>query len=45
MKEEFTKPEFVQRMKDIGSGRYGVDESLKPKTSEPAASFRKLNVS
>ncbi|KAL5021461.1 hypothetical protein ScPMuIL_000616 [Solemya velum] len=44
MKEALNKPEFVQRMLDIGSGKYGVDQSLKPKCDEPAESFRKLNI-
>lgn len=43
--EELRKPEARGFLRDLHSGKYGVDMALKPSDNEPQASFRKLNVS
>ncbi|KAH3769039.1 hypothetical protein DPMN_170286 [Dreissena polymorpha] len=43
--KDMAKPEVRAFIKDLHSGQYGVDLSLKPHDDEPQASFRKLNVS
>ncbi|WAR12318.1 TTPAL-like protein [Mya arenaria] len=43
--EEMRQPQARDFIRDLHSGKYGVDLALKPDTVEPQASFRKLNVS
>ncbi|XP_045179350.2 alpha-tocopherol transfer protein-like [Mercenaria mercenaria] len=45
MLEDMMKPEFRQYIKDLSSDKYGVDMEKRKKNDDPAASFRKLNVS
>lgn len=45
MKESFNRKDVVQRVRDLTSGKYGIDQSLRPNDDGPAESFRKLNVS
>lgn len=41
---DMIKPEFVEYMKNLSSGRYGVDVEKRKMDDAPVESFRKLNV-
>ena len=43
--EDLLNPHVRDFIRDLHSGKYGVDLSLKPEDDIPQASFRKLNVS
>ena len=42
--DELLQPNVRDFIRDLHSGKYGVDQSLKPNDDIPQASFRKLNV-
>lgn len=43
MIEDLTKQEFRDYIKDLSSGKYGIDMKKRKDVDEPAASYRKLN--
>lgn len=43
MVKEFTKPEVVSHIRDLNSGKYGVDLNLRATFDVSAESYRKLN--
>ncbi|XP_045178078.2 alpha-tocopherol transfer protein-like [Mercenaria mercenaria] len=45
MLDDMKKPEFQEHIRDLSSGKYGVDMEKRKTDDTPAASFRKLNVS
>ena len=44
MLSDMMNSDYREYIKTLSSSKYGVDLKLKPKTDEPAASFRKLTV-
>ena len=44
MINEFTKPEVVAHVKNLNSGKYGVDKEVKATLEVPKTSYRKLSL-
>ena len=44
MVSEFTKPEVVAHVKNLNSGKYGVDKEVKATLEVPKTSYRKLSL-
>ncbi|XP_052760564.1 alpha-tocopherol transfer protein-like [Mya arenaria] len=43
MIEDLNKPEFIKYIRDLSSGKYGVDKSRVPAQTEVVGSFRKIS--